>query len=447
MSNVIPTTSGEEVLVINFDYLNADASSYSNERLLRDARIQKYGLGALVGLMPIVIPPSVRPDVPANQNISNWGTWTVDRGNKPVRFIPTVIYDNKYFVVLNLVTEFGTRISPAVALGDFKKFGKHYGKFKKRADANAWVAFLKEKANAVTRIGSASQDAYNFGPFITKFDVSYTVDGASQVQFSVVDKDFRFMELNYFQARREFIYRGEVFEIGAVEVTQGESGSPVVNVTGWNAAVQKMKRDKKPENIAGSSVYEYAVNAANKYGLRFAGQRPNKHQSISKSTGNNVDENTWSVLTSGASQAEYLCFVADNTLFYASQKWLLWKYGTERTTTVKNGVTTVRNFQRLQYDVEDPNRTRNNLFMVLECPTIRQSENDPLEGDGNLLVARPNGCVLRAGQTALIGPKPSLFAGGYLITEVSFSEGVPDPIAVSFRKPQKTTAEKKAEAE
>ena len=48
----------------------------------------------------------------------------------------------------------------------------------------------------------------------------------------------------------------------------------------------------------------------------------------------------------------------------------------------------------------------------------------------------PQGAALRPGHTALCGPLPTYFAGGYLITEVSFSEGTPNPVNITFRTPE-----------
>ena len=70
-------------------------------------------------------------------------------------------------------------------------------------------------------------------------------------------------------------------------------------------------------------------------------------------------------------------------------------------------------------------------------PSFRRSDNDPLEGDGSALVRKPNGQLLRPGFTALVGPKPTNMRGGYLITEVSFSELTPDPVQVTYRTPIK----------
>ena len=76
-------------------------------------------------------------------------------------------------------------------------------------------------------------------------------------------------------------------------------------------------------------------------------------------------------------------------------------------------------------------------FEVVTYPIFRRSDNDPLEGDGGVVVRKPNGQLLRPGQTAFVGPKPTRMKGGYLITEVLYDELTPDPVQVTFRTPIK----------
>lgn len=84
-------------------------------------------------------------------------------------------------------------------------------------------------------------------------------------------------------------------------------------------------------------------------------------------------------------------------------------------------------------------------FEVVTYPTFRRSDNDPLEGDGSVIVRKPNGQLLRPGQTAFVGPKPTRMKGGYLITEVSYDELTPEPVQVTFRTPIKPEEQDKPE--
>lgn len=81
----------------------------------------------------------------------------------------------------------------------------------------------------------------------------------------------------------------------------------------------------------------------------------------------------------------------------------------------------------------DPNYGK---FDVLEHPTVRKSDDDPYEADGSAVISKPGGMLLRPGMTiGLKTPNPHI-NGAYLITEVSYPLGGPDPVKISFRTPQ-----------
>jgi hypothetical protein len=82
------------------------------------------------------------------------------------------------------------------------------------------------------------------------------------------------------------------------------------------------------------------------------------------------------------------------------------------------------------------NKENNRIFEVLSLPSLRNSGNDPLEGDGSLLVARTNGVQLRPGMTIRINNVPNM-SKFYLITSVSYGEQITDPVSVEFRTPER----------
>jgi hypothetical protein len=75
------------------------------------------------------------------------------------------------------------------------------------------------------------------------------------------------------------------------------------------------------------------------------------------------------------------------------------------------------------------------MFELETWPDFSASDNEPLAAQGSCNVLMPNGGMLRPGYTVLVGPYPSYFFGGYLITEVSFNEASPESAQVSFRTP------------
>lgn len=427
-------------LSLELDFSKGNSSIYDPNTLRNNATFQKYGLGSIIQLFqnpstfkePNV--PSVEATLFLNQTIVSY---LVKKTMVSVSLY--IIKDKNLWVLIPASsTASGTPISQSEALKKYKSNGKHFGKFSVEKNAQAYKIAL-EAHFAINLQKKSLSEVSQFGPYVTSLNLSYSIDGANQIQFTVIDKDYLMMENNLFAARRKLLYRGTMYEIGVIEVGQGPASSPQVTVTAWDAAVQAMKRNKKPDSISGSSAYEYAVNAAREFGLDLVAEKSNKTQTINKGNGTNSDESVWSVLSSAANQDEFVLYVMDGVMVYGSQKWLLWKYGLDRKGyyDAKTKILTFKNYCRLYYNPGGTIPADAKKFTVMEYPTIRQSENDPLEGDGRIVVAKPNGCLIRPGQTVIIGPKPTLFQGGYIVTEVSFSEGTNEPVEISFRTPEK----------
>jgi hypothetical protein len=428
-----------------------DSSIYDILTLGSNPVYQEFGLGSLLSLYarPVVYEPKVKPLVYPTANLG-------DLVSKRVLAPTVVIFDKDKWVIIFLVSNLvalangsnskkSQLLSVNAAIKEYRRSNYHMGKYAKQSEALEVQDSIRllYRSFEIEQLGLA--ETREFGPLVTSLNVSYSMDGSNQIQFTVIDKNYAMMEKNFFMNRRVIRYRGAWYEIGVVEVGPGPGGSPQITVTAWDEAIQKMKRDKNPESISGSSVYEYAFNAARKYGLQFVAEKSNKTQTINKGSGNNADENVWSVLKGSATQDEFVLYVMDGVMIYGSQKWLMWKFGTDSKTTVnaKTKKSTTRKYSRLFYGFEPgyvmPRDAEK--FKVMEYPTIRQSENDPLEGDGAVVVAKPNGCIIRPGHTVVIGPKPTMFRGGYLVTEVAFSEGTPEPVSISFRTPEKPKPE------
>ena len=325
---------------------SSSAKVYDINFIRKSYAFSKYGLGSLIRMLPNIsslnneinaVDKEIReaPTIPILISLNQFVI--VPGQSNAITYFAHVYYERatKLFVLIPGVGVLPGKKSVSVitiqeATSIYLKDKKHHGKFKTAQAAERGQKLIAKAAVEWLKALSGPSDSQNFGEFITEINVSLTIDGASQVQFTVVDKDYVFMENNYFQNRRKFLYRGDEYEIGAVEVGQGEGSSPYVTVTGWESSVQEMKRDKKPENIAGSSVYEYAQNAAKKFGLNFVGEKTNKTQTINKNSGgNNSSDSVWSVLQSNASTNEFLLFVVGGTLYYASQPWLLYRMGTQ----------------------------------------------------------------------------------------------------------------------
>jgi hypothetical protein len=303
-------------------------------------------------------------------------------------------------------------------------------------------------------------------------NINYSMDMSNQLSFVVIDPGFEMAANNYFQVGRDVVYETtcikpiltgvmpdttgvpiiartrHTYEISSVSVQQNGTASPQWTVEALPKAVQQMKRDKKPGNIGGSG-YEFVRKAANKYGLNFVGEKSARIKSASKNSGDNQVDSVWTTITSIAGNSQYVVFVADGTLYFASEKWLMYKWGSEKIVgrakldkkgkPIKDKKGTPQKYpDKFFIPLEYPPTTEANArkFEVLALPNLRKSENDPMAGTGTLLVSRGNGVALRPGMTMRINNVPTMNIY-YLITSVSFGEQITDPVSVEFRTPER----------
>lgn len=290
--------------------------------------------------------------------------------------------------------------------------------------------FAPVDSQLIKIVGLTETQNESFINGITNINVSLTLNGSSEVSITVVDPDFVFATNNYFQIRRDVTYRGMVFEIAAIETSRSDSVHPQHVIQCRSKKVQEMKRDKQPEVYNGTSGYDLAQRMAVRYGMNFVGERTAKKQAIVKIQNSNTDDSVWSVLNSLASEQQFVFFESENTLFFCSEKFLLGKWGD---TSFAYG-----NFRVVPFVWPDPSPSSfpaaKDRYILMDIPTIRRSDDDINAASGSLLSDRVNGVNLRAGMTVHIAGIPS-FEGPYLISDVSFNEGEPDPVQVQFRTP------------
>lgn len=248
---------------------------------------------------------------------------------------------------------------------------------------------------------------------VTEMTVSYTMDGASEVSFTVIDPNFTLMSSGYFQVRQDVVYGPTLLSISSVEVSQSDSMHPQVKVEARSFGIGRLKRDKDIEAYANMSGTEYAALVAQRHGMNFVGEPSTSQKAIFKASGQNVDESAWTVLQRAAGDNQFVVFESDGTLFFASQLWLMGRYG---------NVT-------LNWPPAD-----DEPFQLTQVPTLRTSDDDPLAGTFQAQMLRQNATQLRPGMTVNFSGIPQ-FGGQFLITEVSFREGVPDPVSISGRTP------------
>jgi hypothetical protein len=300
---------------------------------------------------------------------------------------------------------------------------------------------------------------FDISTYVTKLSVNYDIALASEISFEVLDPGLEMSKNNYFIIGRDVIYEtqtlgqinsysGEVklvkqiFEISSVNVSQGPGGSAIYSIQCYSKAIQQMKRDKKPQNIKGNGT-AYIRAAATKYGLQFYGQETSKKKTINKAQGSKESESLWDVMQRLAEEAKFVLFEVDGILVFASEKFLMHKWGTNiryvtKTTTdpktkKKRKKKVARRFIPLQFPNEGESYVgKPGYFSLTEYPVISRRDNDPYAADGSCSVERLNGTQIRPGMTAYVGNIPNM-SGYYIIDGVSFNEMTNDSVSVSFR--------------
>lgn len=279
-------------------------------------------------------------------------------------------------------------------------------------------------------ISAPDSEKLDIAPAITSLNVSLTMDGASEITFEVVDQNFTFAKANYFSLRRNVYYDDLMFEISAVEVQRSAGYAPLYTISARSKAVQLMKRDKGAESFSGLTPTQFAQTMANRFSMGFFGEDTTKVQSIVKGRSSRVDESTWDVLTRVANDNQFTVFETNNILFFTSQEYLIGKWGDPD--YQYRGLT----FVPFGWPETDPETFpgAQEKWILIDMPNLRRSDDNPLDAEGSMQVERVNGRKLRPGMTINLLGIPD-FEGAYLITAVEFSEGVSDPVMVSFRTP------------
>ena len=319
---------------------------------------------------------------------------------------------------------------------------------------------------SIADIGSASLTDIN--KLVVSIRVSYSMSMASELQFTVIDPDFTMLDKNYFLIGRSVIYTSQtlgtidsfeyskknqrntsnvdqLFEIARIDVSESPGSSPQIRVTCYSQAIQQMKRDKKPSQITASGS-NFVVQAARKYGLRSAVQKTSKKQTINKASGDKQAESLWDVLSRLAADSKFIIYEVNGTLVFAAQEYMLNKWGTsseevfEWDKKKKKAIPKIKKFVPLRYPsvsrYGDNGEIISPDFEILNLPSLEVSDNDAYDGRGSLNLARRNATQLRPGMTIDLTGIPQ-FEGKYLIESVSFDDLSPDPVNITFRKPEK----------
>ena len=78
----------------------------------------------------------------------------------------------------------------------------------------------------------------------------------------------------------------------------------------------------------------------------------------------------------------------------------------------------------------------------MELPSMKRDWDSPKSGEGTARLWRDNATQLRAGMTVYVKEMGD-YDGGYIISSVDFSEGVPEPVSISFATVEQLAPEDK----
>ena len=308
---------------------------------------------------------------------------------------------------------------------------------------------------------------------ILSIDVNYTMDLVCEISVKVHDPGFLLSNNHYFAIGRHVWFRGytmssihgpspspfknnrvwQLFEIGNATMSNGPGSSAVWDIKLRPGAVQQLKRDKSPARIGGTGS-NYIRSAANAYGLRsFLQHTVGGAETWKAQNENEVKESVWDVMGRIASSnrveeghAKFLLFEVDGVIFFATQRWLLGKWGMEhgnRSINIADPRIDTSQMSSYRY-VEmawPPHRDTligSDTFQLMSIPKVSRTDNAPIDTTGSLQLDRFNARALRPGMTIFLNMRDcNYYNGMYLITTVSFEHIGTGAVAVNFRSPER----------
>ena len=160
---------------------------------------------------------------------------------------------------------------------------------------------------------------------IQNLNIDLSADMVSQLTFTVIDPYLKLHNNNYFMIGRTVTYGDYKFEIAAIDVKFG--GVAEVNVTARSQATQKLRREKGNKNFGSISPSTFAAQAAARVGLSFFGENSPADGQIKRVQKDNQDESTFDMLKKLANKNEFRFFEANNTMFFASEEFIVKNQG------------------------------------------------------------------------------------------------------------------------
>jgi hypothetical protein len=259
---------------------------------------------------------------------------------------------------------------------------------------------------------------------------NYTLDAGAQISVSVHDEGNAMLKAGYFRLKTEYNLLGENWIINAIDVRQGEGEAANVDIELLEKSFYRLKNDFAPQNFRAANGFSFAEKVAKKYKLAFVGEKVKGKQQTIKVKAKNNRESVWSVLQRSASDNQYLCFIANKTLFFASPKFIIGKWGTQQVKYRRPGQSIETNFLFVPLVYPTPDSTKD--FFLVGMPSMRRALDSPKVADGSAAIFGPSARNLRAGMTVMVYGLGGAFDNAYIITSVDFDEYSVEPTEINF---------------
>ena len=282
--------------------------------------------------------------------------------------------------------------------------------------------------------------------------LNYTLDAGARLRVELVDESLMMLNAGYFALGQNYSYATkspitglttmESFVLNSLDIQQGDGDNASISLSFLDYSFNSLKNNLTPQTYRAANGFSYARNVAKKNGLKFVGEEvKGKQQSIAIKAKNNTDS-VWSVLQRSASDNQFMCFIADGTLFFASPKYLIGKWGIDVIQYKPSGESKEKPFSYIPLVYPVPEKETR--YFLTEIPQVRKSLDSKKEAEGSATIFGESARYLRAGMTVMIYGMGQQFSMPYLITSVDFEENSVEPVQINFATVSKLAPEDKA---
>lgn len=295
---------------------------------------------------------------------------------------------------------------------------------------------------------------------VTDMSLNYTMDAGAELSVQIVDAGLQMLRAGYFRLGQtydfvqykdpleQFVLLGfssENFTLVSVDVQQGFGDAANISLAFHDTIFSKLKTDLKPQAYRAANGFSYARNVAKKYKLNFVGEEVKGKQETIKVKAKNNTESVWSVLQRAASDNQFLCFVTNGTLYFASPRYLIGRWGIDTISFKPVGESKERNFKYIPLVYPTPeNETR---YFLTGLPGMRKSLDSPKIADGSATIFGGSARYLRAGMTVMVYGLNFQFDNAYLITSVDYEPDTVEPVQITFANIASLAPEDKAKVD